>query len=203
MRIAILLILAPITSIIKADICFNTFERDTAKSTVIFIGKVVDVLQYKFWYKDDPKTIYTFKVSESFKGLTITESFVSIVSPVDGCCAKLFIKDSVYLIFAYGKDFFYTNDCSISALLSKSGDYVLRLGNSKKHFPPLKLIEKFLYSEKKNNLLIAQKTAMDLEIQSIERWYQNQIFILYPITIVLAISILILLKRLKNSKNQL
>ena len=118
---------------LKACTCFHDFERDTSECTAIFIGKVVDSKYNKFWYYGRPKTILTFEVGVSYRGLSEDESYYSVVASIGGCGSAHFVKDSVYLVFAYGDEVLYTNDCTCSGLLSERNDLLGFLGNSKTH----------------------------------------------------------------------
>jgi hypothetical protein len=115
---------------LKADMCFSSFERDTARCEAIFVGKVVDVVYNKFFHFGQGKTIFTFEVNESYKGLSLYDRYISVIGPIGGCCNHSFIKDSVYLVFAYGNGILYTNDCSSSGLLSKRSGHLGHLGKS-------------------------------------------------------------------------
>ncbi len=123
-------------SFAKADICFRTFEEDTTIAQAIFVGKVVKIEESQFWH-NGPKTIFTFEITESFKGLWKGLSYVSIIGPIHGCCNEHFVMDSTFLVFAYGdgqkSTLLWTNDCSNTGLLSEQKVLYQKLGIGIKH----------------------------------------------------------------------
>ena len=157
-----------------ADVCFTTFEQDTAKADVIFIGKLIHINPDAIWIRGVPTDIYTFQIAKSFKGISEYRDVISIVSPMEGCCSPRFTKDSTYVVFAYAfgenSSAYWTNDCSMTSLLSKATDIesefnqvVLPNGsNNLKHFNELIASE----SIKQDSVEIAfQKLTSDLEQQ--------------------------------------
>ena len=106
-----------------ADVCFTTFEQDTAKADVIFIGKLIQINPEAIWIRGAPTDIYTFQIAKSFKGISEYRDVISIVSPVEGCCSPRFTKDSTFIVFAYSfgenSSAYWTNDCSMTSLLSE------------------------------------------------------------------------------------
>ncbi len=196
----IFLLLLTISNNIKAEICFSSFERDTSTCKEIFIGKVVDVAHNKVLHYGQPKTIFTFEVSRSFKGFSKYLSYISVVGPFGGCCVHNFIKDSTYLVFAYGDGVPYTNDCSSSGLLSERGIYVSRLGSS---IVPDKKKWQFEILQSEQRLLDSIRTEnrhLQNELQSIILKNRNQEHIQagFIITILLILTSLIIAFRRKK-----
>ncbi|MEQ9310673.1 MAG: hypothetical protein RLN90_14550 [Balneolaceae bacterium] len=130
-----------------ADICFTTFEKDSANADVIFVGKLIDSEHRVFWVNGSPAGIYTFEVIESFKGLSKYTTITSIVSPIHGCCSPHFKMDSTFLVFAFsfGEDSkaYWTNDCTLTELLSESEEYYKRLGESIRPTGKVRDLERF------------------------------------------------------------
>ena len=163
-----------------ADVCFTTFEQDTAKADVIFIGKLIQVNPDAIWIRGVPTDIYTFQIAKSFKGISKYRDIISIVSPVEGCCSPRFTKDSTFIVFAYSfgenSSAYWTNDCSMTSLLSevpgirnRFDEAVIPKDNSElKHFNDLIASE----SIKQDSVERAfQKLTSDLEQQQTRSMY--------------------------------
>jgi hypothetical protein len=136
-KFIILTVVLTLPILCKADFCFKSFEEDTTVSKAIFVGKVVKIENGKYWYRGLPKTIFTFEVIESFKGLRKRVSYLSLIGPINGCCNEHFAIDSTFLVFAYGDcddaRILWTNDCSNTGLLSQEIDHYKKLGTPIKH----------------------------------------------------------------------
>lgn len=192
-----------LADIAKADICFQSFENDTINSKVIFVGEVVDIT-YNYWYRSEPKRIYTFKLSESFKGLRQGTGYVSVIGPVNGCCIDRFAIDSTYIVFAYSdyedSDFLWTNDCSNSGLLSESGEIYSLLNNSIRHNPT-----SFDFSTGKDaeiELLSHEITRLQSEVEQARHNNDGSkrcFYILACLSIFLFIMVIILLLRKRKT----
>lgn len=133
MRYSVLLLALVFSgSIASADICFKTFEQDTTEADIIFIGRVIEIDEDAFWHRGDPLEIFTFEIQESFKGISKYREVISILGPAYGCCNVSFMQDSTYLVFAYADGLnsrtYWTNDCSLSGLLSETHEYYQKLG---------------------------------------------------------------------------
>ena len=135
-----------------ADICFTTFEEDSTNADVIFVGKVIDVNYGAFWFGGGETSIYTFEIIESFKGISEYRTVTSLLSPVYGCCSPHFKLGSTFLVFAFsfGEDSlaYWTNDCTLTDLLSESREYYERLGEPLKPNP--KSSDKDRFIERRN-----------------------------------------------------
>lgn len=121
---------------VKADVCFPSFENDTSQAEVIFVGKVLSINKDSYWTRGtNPLKTYTFQVSESFKGLDDSQQLITVFGTIRGCCDVNFITDSTYLVFAYeiGTNVFWTNDCSVSGLLSETQQFYSLLGDPTIH----------------------------------------------------------------------
>ncbi len=136
-RVIILMIILTLPFTSKAEICFKSFEEDTTVSKAIFVGKVIKIEEGKYWYRGRPKTIFTFEVLESFKGLQKGIGHLSLIGAINGCCNENFIVDSTFLVFAYSdcenSSILWTNDCSNTGLLSKQIVNYQKLGNAIQH----------------------------------------------------------------------
>jgi hypothetical protein len=138
-RFLFFLLLTIITQTSKANtcICQYSFEEDTTNAKAIFIGKVIGIDKNRFWLNGNPKSIFTFQVSESYKGFSNYHGFVSVIAPIGGCEEGYFRKDSIYLVFAYSDckqtELLWTNNCSNSGLLTESLEHIKKLGTSLKH----------------------------------------------------------------------
>lgn len=135
LQFALLIIIKPKQA--KAETCIRTFEIDTTYANAIFVGKIVDKIEKKFWFNQIPASIYTFEIIESYKGL---ESYIGYLSLLDAYMQysnTQFTIDSTYLIFAYsncGKShLLYTQSCSHTGLLSEKKNLLSKLNPPKKH----------------------------------------------------------------------
>lgn len=141
MQIGFLLIILPKN--IYAETCIAIFEVDTAKANSIFVGKLVDKVDNKFWFFSNPSPIYTFEIFESYKGLASYMSYISLLDLDMNYSNNKFKINSTYLIFAYsncGKShLLYTSSCSLTGLLSENKNLLPRLKppiiHSKRNLP--------------------------------------------------------------------
>lgn len=141
MQLTFLLIIFPKN--IYAETCISIFEVDTAMANSIFVGKLVDKMDNKFWFNRSPSSIYTFEIFESYKGLASYMSFISLLDLDMNYSNNKFKIDSTYLIFAYsncGKShLLYTRSCSMTGLLSENKNLLARLKppliHSKRNLP--------------------------------------------------------------------
>lgn len=192
--------IAQITLGLKADTCFSNFERDTIRCEAIFVGKVVDVVNNKFFHFGEHKKIFTFELYESYKGMNPYASYVSVIGPIGGCCNHSFIKDSVYLVFAYGNDILYTNDYSSSGLLSNRLGYQRRLGNSIIHKENLWQREKILREEIITDSVKVVNSKLKEELQILNNKSKTQIRIQSVLVIVIILFIFLLFFSFKYRK---
>lgn len=205
----ILFICTPILS--KADFCFKPFEKDTAIAKAIFVGKVVKIEKGQFWQYASPKTIFTFNVIESFKGLEKWVGYISLIGPIGGCCNEHFVLDSTFLVFAYGdgnSDYsrvLWTNDCSSTGIMGNDivQKHYKQLGSPLKHtpFPDEKLYKS--PNELRIDTLLTNLSQFKNRINTIEKDKNNLNTYLYILGIViLALCILTIKLRVRNKKKQ-
>lgn len=148
-----------------ADVCYTTFEKDTANAEVIFVGKVIEVKYGAYWVSGYPTSIYTFEVFESFKGISKWRNVMSIMSPIDGCCSPHFAMDSTFLVFGFSggeyPNIYWTNDCSLTGLFSEAEtqECISRLGAPLKPEPTSDDLE--LFNERKSWLLEQEHKKTD------------------------------------------
>jgi hypothetical protein len=135
----LLLIIIP-TSKANTCICQYSFAEATTNAKAIFIGKVIGIDKDRYWLQGKPKSVFTFQVFESFKGLNKHVGIISVIAPIGDCEIGNFRKDSIYLMVAYSDcndcEILWTNDCANSGLLSKKRDLIKKLGTSTKHTNP-------------------------------------------------------------------
>jgi hypothetical protein len=133
----IILLLLALNGLVKADICFPSFEKDSANADVIFIGKVLEINKDAYLVDQMLTSIFTFEIVARYRGTQ--DNTISILSPLYGCCSPHFEQDSVYIVFAtkYGEQpaIYGVNSCSATALLSEYPEYAIRLGPSTKPRP--------------------------------------------------------------------
>lgn len=122
----------------QAEFCFKSFEQDTAEAKAIFIGEIVEINKNALLYRQEQKHILTFKVITNFKGLANYDIYVSIISPIDGCCNNHFTVGSNYLVFAYGNEdqFLWTNDCSNTGPVKTKKEFITKLYTNFPHNNP-------------------------------------------------------------------
>ncbi len=177
-----------------ADVCFTTFEKDSTNAKVIFIGKVIEVKYGAYWVNGYPTSIYTFEVSESFKGLSKWRNVISIMSPVNGCCSPHFKMDSTFLVFGFSDgeypNFYWTNDCSLTGLLSEpeTQEYISRLGTALKPEPTSDDLE--LFNERKEWFLEQELKKTD-SLNQLHTNFQNSVASAQQTNIYLTIALVI------------
>lgn len=199
-KLVIIITLFQFETLLKADTCVSSFEKDSANSKAIFIGKVVDVTNDKLMVDQDFKTIFTFEILGSYRGLHIRGNYVSIIGPIDGCCNHHFVKDSVYLIFAYEnvgiQGMLYNNDCSSSGLLSEKGDDIKRLGKPLKHYKN-RLQMNIIYTEQIHEDSVKNTVNnLNKKLETLKKENRNLLYILIGILII----VLIIIYKLKFKK---
>mgnify|MGYP000569029389 CR=1 FL=1 len=199
----LLLICLPV--LVKAEICFKSFEEDTTIAQAIFVGKVVKIQRGQFWhkgtykYQGEPKDVFTFKVVKSFKGLRPIVQYLSVIGPINGCCNEHFIKDSTFLVFAYGEcaetELLWTNDCSNTGLLSDQMDLYRKLGTGVKHVVKDQLLE----TEVKRDSLLHTIDNLNSKIGTLKK--ENGRFSIFTILLtVLSFILLTLIVIMKREK---
>lgn len=185
--------LLSLTFQVKADVCFPSFEKDTSQAEVIFVGKVLSINQDSYWTRGtSPIKTYTFQVSESFKGLDDSEELITVFGAIRGCCDVNFISDSTYLVFAYenGTNVFWTNDCSVSGLLSETQQPYTLLGNPTIHSNLESWDElKLKHQTEKDSL---RSTLWQTQVQLKQQQKERNIFLIIGIgLLILVISLLV------------
>lgn len=169
-----------------ADVCVPKFESDTAYSKAIFVGKVVGIERAAYWSQGHPLTVYTFEITESFKGVNPFANYLSVISPVYGCCSPYFHRDSVYLVFANAYDpigyMLFCNDCSMTGLLSTLRAEYQRLGPSQKHKQNKRFFDSRIYFQinkyaRKNALLALENNQLQSEVSTLSAQLRNLIIL--------------------------
>lgn len=190
----------------KADFCFKSFEEDTAASKAIFVGKVVKIEIGKYWFRGLPKTIFTFEITESFKGLQKRVSYISLIGPINGCCNERFEIDSTFLVFAYGdcKDarILWTNDCSNTGLLSQQIENYKKLRDPIKHE---RFDDEFIYYNKeqsKIDSLLHRIESLELLFEASSSSKSNLITQRNIFAILLALLFLIMAVLIQRNKKR-
>ncbi len=168
----VILVLLIFSNEAKADMCFPTLARDTVAAKAIFVGKFVEIVPETYWLRGEAKTIFTFEVYESFKGLHEYTSYISAVGPMGGCCNHDFKLDSVYAVFAYANsaksDFLYTNNCSCAGLLSERQALYSLLNIPQKHKKDDYTIQFLKKRKRPIDLLAGENTALKRTVASLE-----------------------------------
>jgi hypothetical protein len=198
----IILLSLCLPSLAKADICFKTFEEDTIVAAAIFVGKVVKIEESQFWHRG-PKTIFTFEIKESFKGLWRGLDYISIIGPIHGCCNEHFINDSTFLVFAYGdgesSTLLWTNDCSNTGLLSKQMDIYQKLGNGVKHVANTEFLEYINKPEIKRDSLLHTIDSLNSQINDFQK--ESTRFVVFSILLtIIPVILLILIINMRKKK---
>ncbi len=172
MRIVGIFLILLFPNLVKGDFCWKTFEQDTTVANAIFVGRVIKIENNNFWYNDS-KSIITFEIKESFKGLSKGISYISLVGPIHGCCNIHYVLDSTFLVFAYGdcnnSIILWTNDCSNTGLLSQRMELYEKLGKSIEHKPDPKLISEINDDKLRADSLIAKIYTLKIEIEAIQK----------------------------------
>jgi len=155
-KLLVSLLILSLSHAALADICFPTFEKDSANADLIFVGKLLEATHGTYWDGVSSKSIYTFQIVESFKGMPTWRTVTSIISPVYGCCSPQFRVDSTYLIFAFafGQDSrtaYYTNDCTLTGPLSEPETqyYYNRLGKPLQPDPSNRALENYFQQKER------------------------------------------------------
>ena len=185
-----------------ADTCFTSFEKDSAEADIIFVGKLIDANYGVYWEGGSPTSVYTFEILESFKGLSKWRTVTSVMSPIYGCCSPHFKMDSTFLVFAFafdeGRTACWTNDCTLTDLLSNSEEFYSRLGDPIKPESSSDDIE--LFNERKALLLQEELKKTDsinqlqnsLNINLTEEKHKNSYLTIGLIILGIVTSILIM-----------
>lgn len=205
LRIATLLFLYLLTGVThsRADTCFTTFEQDSAKADIIFVGKVIGIDEDVYWTDGTATNTYTFEIIESFKGLYVTRSIISVLSPWNGCCRPRFKMDSTFLVFAYGmgeyNPIFYTNDCSLTGPISGRQQLYKRLDKGIKPRNPERYLE--VYKEYNKSKAMAHLRYTDSLFQRqvtatarLETLQQENQYLWVGIIVALLVALIFFLK---------
>lgn len=176
-----------------ADLCFKTFEQDTTDASAIFVGKVIHIEQNSFFADGRSRSIVTFELIESFKGVRTWESYLSLITPFPGQYGNNYPIDSTFLVFAYASDKIFspiwTNECSLTDLISESKVNYERLGNPRKHHPDKMLLLHFRnHSIRKDSVL-----ALRDSLQNTQDEYEKGKFTIRSLKFVMAILVIVIL----------
>ena len=200
-------ILSPI--VLKADFCFKSFEKDTAEAQAIFVGKLIQVSPNTYWYNNKCKSIFTFELTESFKGINSYVELVSILSPLHGCCNERFIKDSTYLVFAYSNcensNIYWSNDCSNTGLLSQEISNYNQLKNKTLHKLSGRKKEFVNKSSLNIDSLKLKSSQLSIKLQRVDEINSEltrQIFILSAFVILFILLLIFTQIRKKRNANK-
>lgn len=178
-QLLIFLFVCQFYNALSDDLCWKTFEEDTTDADVIFVGRVIDINKRSYWIRNSPTHVITFRVMESFKGISKYNQIFSILSPVHGCCSPRFVEDSTFLVFAYGfgqsSDAYWTNDCSWTELLSESTEAYKRLGIPYKPFYNRRNLDLFTeLKELKTEKHRAKMDSINLILSNLELDVSNE-----------------------------